>query len=1315
MPPAIPKVPPAIPPAIPKSAATPAKGSPIVAPKPAADLADLPAPKRPSPLADQAASKAPPRSALAEAELPAPKSAAKPPSAPPPVDLDDLMPSAPSSSAASVGLADLPAPKAKPSPLADLPAPKAKEASALADLPAPKAKPASPLGDLPSPKAKASEPAAAKTNDLDLDLPAPKAKAKSGLDLDLPAPKAKGGLDLDLPTPKGPAPGSLDLDPLDAPGLELDDLPAPKAGSAPATNTLDDDLDLPMPAADLPMPKSGGADLRAPKGVFDDLPAPKKGGATGGIDLPAPKGFFDDLPQPAAAKPASASNADLPAPKGFFDDLPAPKSAASGGGGGFFDDLPQPKAAPPAAGGGGAFGDLDLGLPADKPLQLDGDEPAGDLDLGLPSTGDSDFGGLDLSAPSARPAQPIEPGSPIKIKTPKGGAPSTPIPIVVPAKPPTAADLKLDLADEPLDARTGKPTSTTGAKPGDKKAKLTPEQQAELRAKKKKRSQLTAAAVLGVALAGAGGFYFYRKHTAAQERAAKIDDAVTRAQKALRDGSPSHWSKAAKAATEALEIDPNNARAIGIGAEAKIAGALDNGEDYESRVKQGRKLVQQGLGAGKASPEIERAQAVMAIAGGQPDRAIPMLTRLIGQSPKDGWLQLYLGWAQLAIGDADAALEAFDQAVALEPNAKLPALYGHGRAKLLKTDIAGAQADFAEVLKIDSKHAGAQVAMTETLPPQQTAQREAELRAILSRPDLDKADPRAITRTHVLLGDIARTSGRLDIARDSYGKALKLTPNDVAANTGLAAVELREGKVQVARDLVAKALAAKADDAQAQLLDAEADIAEGKLNDADGKLGKLAARQPPLPPLQLARLHVLEGKLFDAQGKAEEAIAEYIEGSKLAGDLDLTPTMAAVTKLSELAKKAPDEATAVGYRARADELLSKLAEKAKEDGEVAMTLGVAYLQAGDAAKAEDMLRRATTMREKDPESRLQLAKALAALHRTDDAIATLKEAAALDPTRGDIALELARTYQNAGRDNEAMTTFEKLLADPAVPAVVRVAAGRYFASRGAFDKAAAQADPILTAEPDNQGGLYLKGEGQLIAKQWNEARITLTRATDLDSSDAQALDALGRAFEGSLAATGDGKFIESARHAYDRATKADPKLFHAWLGLGRMLLAARHADEAVAALQQAIALDKTSSEAMYELGLAAYDLRKSNPANMKASVQWFDSALRAKPELSDDEKAEAYWHLGDLYFDLNRPGESARAWEEATRIGEEIEKNTAKGPVWLTETYYRLGQDYKDNGPALKRVWSRYISRNPAPGVEKQTALQWLATTGKNF
>ena len=96
---------------------------------------------------------------------------------------------------------------------------------------------------------------------------------------------------------------------------------------------------------------------------------------------------------------------------------------------------------------------------------------------------------------------------------------------------------------------------------------------------------------------------------------------------------------------------------------------------------------------------------------------------------------------------------------------------------------------------------------------------------------------------------------------------------------------------------------------------------------------------------------------------------------------------------------------------------------------------------------------------------------------------------------------------------------------------------------------------------------------------------------------------------------------------------------------------------------------------------------------------------------------DAYWHLGDLYFDLNNPGQSASSWETAVKLGEDLEKNVGKAPAWLTDTYYRLGQVYlgMNNLPSVKRAWGRYISRNPGPGVEKSTALQWLNTTGKNF
>jgi len=1294
----------AIPPAIPR---TPPP-IPTASTKPTVDLADLPAPKAKSALAGAGPSKPAAQSPFAGADLPAPKGA-KPAAAPSALDLDDLMG------------ADLPAPKGKADPSLDLPAPKARS-SALGDAPASKPAPSA-LADLPAPKGKPSAPS---------DLPAPKAK-QSAL-ADLPAPKGKSPDLSDLPAPKGKSP-------------DLSDLPAPKGKGG----SFDDGLDLPMPASgfsDLPMPKPGANnDLPAPKGFFDDLPQPAKKSSQGSVDLPAPKGFFDDLPQPAMNNKPTV---DLPAPKGFFDDLPQPAKASSqqpaGGNAGFFDDLPQPaKGGGKGAGPGGLFddiggaaakgkhahandlslSDMELGPGGEQPLSLDPGPSGGpELDLGLPLGEGADFTELDLSSPSGKDsvkalgAQPPEDeASPIKIKTPKGGKAATPIPISVKPKD-DPKDLKLDLADDPHE---GKPGAAAAAGKGAAKRKgPSPEEAAELRAAKRKRSRILLASVFGLAVVGGGGFFFYQKHAKEQERVEKIHSGLDEARKALAGANPNHWAKASTSAEEVLALEPNNVAALSISAEAAIAGALDNGANYEKRIAQGRTVGQKALGVGKGSDELERAKALMSIAAGQADRAIPVLQQLITAKPKSGWLQLYMGWAQLTKGDAAAAQAAFSQAVALDPATTLPALYGDGQARLLKADIEGARVAFTKVTqhKDGKDHIGAQVGLAATLPPQQSAQREAELIAILNRPNLDKADPRAVVKAWVLAGDVARQGGRLDIARERYRKAIAITPLELPALTGLANVELRDGKTQVARDLLTKALTAKPDDAEAQLLDGFADVVEGKLNDAASKFEKLDARQPPLPPLLLARLHVAKGRLLEAQGKSEEAIAQYSEGAKLAGDLDLTPTMAAVTTLTELAKKAPDEATAMGYNSRAEELLSKLAEKAKEDGEVALTLGVAYLEAGNATKAQEMLQRAVTLRDKDVESRLQLAKALSALKRTDEAIASLKEALAIDPKRTDVALELAVTYQNADRHNEAVAAYEKLLAEENVDVVVRVKAGRYFASRGAFDKAAAQAEPILKIEPQNAGGLYLKGEGLILAKKWDDARITLTRATDLDQTDAQALDALGRAFEGSLIASNDTKFIEGARHAYDRATKADPKMFHPHVGLGHALINQLHYEEAIKPLQAAINLNKTSSEVMYNMGLAYYGLRSKNAIYKKTAAEWFEDALRGQPELSLAERAETQFKLGDLYFDLNKPPQSAGAFDKATKLGEQMEKDLGVAPKWLTDTYFRLGQVYEgmNNGAAQKNAWERFMARSPDPtSSSAKEAKTWLGTSGKRF
>src|SRR3569623_258909 len=1184
----------------------------------------------------------------------------------------------------------IPAP-AKPAELADLPAPKRQ--GPLAGMEASKSAPKSgrDLVDLPAPKANAKGPLEA--DGCPAELPAPKAGGPSGSS-DLPAPKAKPGFVPRVTPPKG---------------VGITDLPAPKPKAAPSG------LDLPAPkprAATPPAPLPAVrqkqeidiVDLPAPKGI-SDLPAPKSTGP----DLPAPKGFFDDLPQPARHEPPAP-----PAPKGCFDDHPQPSKPATvpppiqppatpvaakpSGGAGVFDELPEPMGGELSGtdllGGLGGHGDLDLGPSTGPALELDmGGGDHADLDLGLASptspgpspalTGNhSDFTNLDLSAPTAPPAPQIKTGISIKStasKAPAGKASPPPIETI----PKSASEIRLDLEEDP-----NRPAAQPGLatpKRRDAAKKQAAEVSAEAKQRSAKRRKMVLGAVLGLALVGSGGAFFYKRYTDKKAREEAVAEHVKAARAAIHGDNANHWTRASSEAGEALQSDPKNVDAIGLQAEALLGGALDTGIGGDTRIAAGRKKLADALEAGVTGPQLEAAQALGMIASNQPDRAIQKLQGMTQREPKNGFWLLYLGWAQAAKGDAAAAVKSFDAALAADPKVKLPVLYARGKAKRELVDLAGAKADFAAVLELAKDHIGAQVGLDAALPASESSRREAELRGILSRKDIGTGDPRAVVQAWTLAADVARTGGRLDVARERYRKALELAKLNVPALVGLARVELKDGKLAVAQDLVQKALTQAPENVDAQLVAADLDVAQGKLGDADAITKKLAARTPPLPPAQLAQLDLVTGNVLEAQGNEEAAIEAWTAGAKLAGDSDLSPMMAAVTKLGELAKKAADNkdpAKATDYRARADALLQSLAGRAQGDAQLSKALGAAYLGSDDPVKAEHFLRRAVEMKTDDIERHLELAKALSKLNRIDAALEQLQAAQPLAPTRADIALEIARTYEDAKRDAAAAAAYKKLLdaKDPPLPA--RVRAGRFLARKKEIKAAAAQGDIILKAEPENAAGHYLKGEGLLADGKLDDARKELTIAADGDP-DPQYLDAQGRAAEASVAASGDTKYYDLALRAYERAIAAAPEMFNPQAGTGRIYIARREWTTAITPLLAANRLDKTDADVMFDIGLAY-----KNMAQPKVAAECLQQAT------TKNRDADTYYQLALLYLAANS-GSAEGALREATPLAQEKETKQGVKVDWLTDAYYKLAQtEYGlHNLPGAKAADESYIGR----------------------
>jgi tetratricopeptide (TPR) repeat protein len=1274
------------------------------------DLADLPAPKRQGGLAGAAPSRPAPTSGLAAslpmtqgADLPAPKRSST-----------GLAAAAPSLVASSM-FDELPAP-ASPSrqensvalDLDDLLAPVGVATGFGTSAPE--------VDDLLTPVVRQAPAEQARYENL----PTPKVAGKYD---DLPAPKVAGKYD-DLPAPKGPSRGAA-LAPSTAPETqEITGLPSPKG-------FFDD---LPMPAIG---GGKGSIDLPAPKGFFDDLPQPSRGKNSSATDLPAPKGFFDDLPQPARG---NSSASDLPAPLGFFDDLPqpsktgvasepksgtenlpAPKRPASAAAapaarskkeslpGSLFDDIPLPSAANVVNKAASIdLDELDLALPSTSaassamgpistparskpgaPMLDLGDASSANLDLGSARSSHS-FGDLDLPMPTPITSPQMAERAAVKF-APGAKEPADINLSVTPDK--SGKDLSLD-----IDGESARPRATPV-----KKAKAKAVDVAEKAKMSPRRVKIVAAAVLGVAVAGGGGVWFYRRHVAQQERNQSISDALTLANKKLQAGDPGHWKSASDAANRALELDETNADALGVVAEASFAGFLEDGTGGQSRLTVGKRALAKAASAAVNSPGLERARALQALAGDQAAQALPALQSLAKATPADASLALYVAWAQLELNQAANAVQTLAPIVS-NPVRRAPALYARGRAYLALGDLTAARADFEKMLEIAKDHIGAQVGIAMSAPPTMAAQRETDLMSVLQRKDIEQADPRVVVKAWTLAGDDARRAGRLDTARDRYRNALAKAAADIGATVGLAETELRDNKLDLADELVTKVLKLDANQVMASIVAAEISLRRNKLDDTAKQIEALSARTPPIAnPSELSRVQTLSGLLFQAQGRDDDALARLKDAITTAGDRDLGPTIAMVNLLGTMERKAQaakDLTKANELRSIADQTLAPLATRADKEPELMLILGGAYINAGDPTKAEEWLRKAVTTRPTDVEAYFQLAEALHRLQREPESIEALRKAYDLDPSRVDIGVQLARTYERLDRSVDATKLYEELVKTKEPSIELRSRAGRFFAKQGEFAKAGEQGEEILKIDPENNAsGFYLRGEGQLAAGKLDDARRALGRAVELER-DPQYLDAAGRVAERLATKTLDTKYDDEALRSYTAANEKQPDLYNSLAGRGRILIKRHESVKALVPLLAANKLNPTDADVMFGIGVAYQDQSQT-----KAALAWLAKATNIKPT------AEGSNRLGRLYLDADQAAPAAAALTDAVRLAKAVEKERGLPVPWLTDTMYVLGRVESDrrNSAAASRAWEDFLGRNPPNQVQVDEVKRYLA------
>jgi tetratricopeptide (TPR) repeat protein len=303
------------------------------------------------------------------------------------------------------------------------------------------------------------------------------------------------------------------------------------------------------------------------------------------------------------------------------------------------------------------------------------------------------------------------------------------------------------------------------------------------------------------------------------------------------------------------------------------------------------------------------------------------------------------------------------------------------------------------------------------------------------------------------------------------------------------------------------------------------------------------------------------------------------------------------------------------------------------------------------------------------QARLNLAAALGELGPLDDAIAVLEAAPARDRAKPEVQKNLALAYYRKGDLTAAARELEILnAARPGDVPVTSMLADCYLRLRTPA-KALAVLEPAARRNPNSadlnyQLGMALIRTGR--AKEGldpleksgrlanNADAYLLAGATALDVAQFQrARDNLEQAVRlnpkipGAWTWTGMARDRVSdedgAKEAFRRALDQNPSDFEANLHLGAILYRERELEGARPYLERALAIQPSSSLAVYALALVRSALGETDEA-----VKALEAVVQAAPDW-----VEPHVKLASLYFRLHRQAEGQRQQELVEKLRSE--------------------------------------------------------------
>lgn len=1180
-----------------------------------------------------------------------------------------------------------------------------------------------------APKQASPKPSIALSNMDEVDLPAPVSERRSAQkppaeeEADLPAPKGPSSVRT-LKTPVAPMPPAA-KPPMPAPPAAKPPMPAPTVAKPPVPAPPVAKPPVPAPPAARPpmpepptirtpptsMPSLAGAKPPQPKTTTPGMPPPPKPAKPAFTDEPtgddaklriqrtAPADDSIDLPAPVSerrpAQPARDDElVDLPAPKGPSSsrwkpqrpdivDLPAPKSPSSPAApvrSEVLPDLPAPKRPSMTV-------DLDAPDPEDLPLSVSAPRPAQPAppsasfempgaDGGPPGL---ELDSIDVVAPKSASADSIDVVAPKSTRSGIiGEEPDLPAPKpetmdVAPVSRPVPA--APNVADRSLDDPTPIEAIKPDLKAKPKKTDEFEEEDEEAPRKRRGMGALIAVAAVVLVIGGVGvGLGLFTSHgwfgmNLLTGKSAESEAKLQAARKLMLDDTLAGYKKAALDLKQLNDADPRLVEAQALEAQARLLqGRLGVGAEG----KAGEQLIAKlPTDPKEVTPEIRRAKALKLVVAGNAAQARTELNTILASAPSDAIALTYLGWTEAATGDDAAAEAAFGKAVQAEAG-RAAALYGEGLADEHLGRSSEAADLYGRAISRSPQHFGAAVGQARLEAAKlgaQTAQQKIE-ELIAKR--ASTAAPRELSDAWVALGSLASQAGRRDEAEERLKKALTLDPDSVRARVLLSQVQCDGGKAAQTVAPLQKIVAAEPKNLDARLALARALIESGTPHEAQVVMTAAAAQSPKDP-----RVLYWQGRLALAdKGDRDAALKLYKDA--IAGDPRyIAAYLAESNALAQLGKN--DEALAV---------LKVAEDKASDDPQLMLELGLAYLQINRAADAEARFRAALEKRPDFLPARVALGGSLESQNKLEEAA---KEYAVVSAKQADypgLTERQASLAARQGRKEEAWALYAKALTQGVPTAFLKLQVASLALDLNKPEEARKLAEEVVKEDDRNAVGHLTLARAQLARKSPEEALAEARRAATIaDLPEAHLV--LARSLE-QLAK------LDQAVQEYNLARRP-PVEAEASIGRARIMVRMGATRDALAELGALAQNPKLRAQALLLMGDCYADLTQKDKAR-KA----YEDAVKAAPD-----SGEAAFKLGRAYLDAGRRHEAIVNLEKALKL-------SGDQAAFAVEAWLLAGDAHRESKEkdAAVRAYKKYLELAPQDAPARNEVTRQLSILG---